>query len=362
MRPPSVHRRRLLQALAAAAAMPIRQGYAAASAPTTLAAAWDDERGRHHVGLLDADAHGIAVTASIEVPTRAHGLACMRDGSVVAVARRPGEWMLRWRPRGGADWRWTQAEQRFNGHVLVTPGDGGVFTTETDLLTGEGFLVRRDPASLAQLEVWPTHGRDPHDLEWLGDGGILVANGGIETLPETGRIKHDLAHMDASLVRIDAASGALTGQWRLTDPRLSIRHLVQHRAGLVGVGLQAEHNDAAARAGAPVFAVFDPARDTLQTLATTAPGSGYGGDVAAMAAGWLVGCPRDNAIMQISLNQAVSLNRLPEGCAVVADRDRHAWALGNSAALELAWPDARDCRTPPLRFDNHALILPRRQG
>ena len=54
-----------------------------------VAAAWDDAAGRHHVGLLHMDHARVHVSASIEVPTRAHGLALEPDGSILAVARRP---------------------------------------------------------------------------------------------------------------------------------------------------------------------------------------------------------------------------------------------------------------------------------
>jgi hypothetical protein len=66
---------------------------------------------------------------------------------------------------------------------------------------------------------------DPHELLLDADGSLVVANGGIPALPETGRLKIHMDRMDASLVRLDTRTGALRGQWRLADKRLSLRHI-----------------------------------------------------------------------------------------------------------------------------------------
>ena len=87
----------------------------------------------------------------------------------------------------------------------------------------------RHARTLEKLAEWPTHGIDAHELIWdlhsPGGPTLLVANGGVPTAPETGRSKRDLHRMDSSLVRLDATTGRLMGQWRLQDPRLSLRHL-----------------------------------------------------------------------------------------------------------------------------------------
>ena len=49
----------------------------------------------------------------------------------------------------------------------------------------------------------------------------IVANGGLWRTLE-GQ-KRDLDRMDPSLVKLDGRDGALRAQWRLPDPRLSIR-------------------------------------------------------------------------------------------------------------------------------------------
>jgi uncharacterized protein len=364
-----LRRRRLLLG-SAALLLAGRAGATEAEGPlgdTHLVAAWDDATGGHHLGLLQVGRGQASVVRTIEVPTRCHGLACQADGSVLAVARRPGDWLLRWQPRldkpppdaaHGVQWTWAPAERRFNGHVLVAPDGRAVYTTEIDVDSGQGLLVQRDPATLEARQTWPTLGHDPHDIEWLPSGELLVANGGIQTMPETGRLKRALDQMDSSLARIHPARGEVTGQWRLPDPRLSLRHLARHHSGLVGVALQAEHDDPAARAAAPVFATFDPASGRLTLQAPDRPASGYAGDVAAMHDGWVVSCPRNDDLMHVAPDGSGTAHvRCESGCALAPGPDgKTLWALGRTALNGGA--AAQPVRALPdgWQFDNHALL------
>ncbi|WP_036236917.1 DUF1513 domain-containing protein, partial [Methylibium sp. T29-B] len=174
--------------------------------------------------------------------------------------RRPGDWLVRWQPDGrrSPQWQWAEPGRAFNGHVIAGAGGTRLYTTETDLETGSAWIGVRDARSLEKLDEWPTHGIDAHELLLDDDdtGGhdapsLWVANGGVPTRPETGRQKLNLDRMDSSLVRLDARSGALRGQWRLDDRRLSLRHMAWRdtpAAGartqrVLGIALQAEHDD-----------------------------------------------------------------------------------------------------------------------
>jgi len=156
----------------------------------------------------------------------------------------------------------------------------------------------RDAASLRELAVWPTHGRDPHALLWAGDEdrGLWVANGGIGTDLATGRSK-DLRAMDSSLVRLDiAAGGALRGQWRLDDPRLSLRHLARAADGSIGVALQGEHDEAARRGAAPLLAVWQGG--ALRAIDRDGPAAGgYGGDIAALGERFFISATRAGKVL-----------------------------------------------------------------
>lgn len=69
------------------------------STAVRLAAAWQIGD-RYQVGWLSPAPDGLAlhVLAAIDVPIRAHGLIIDGQGRLVAVARRPGDWLLRWTP------------------------------------------------------------------------------------------------------------------------------------------------------------------------------------------------------------------------------------------------------------------------
>ena len=307
-------------------------------AATRLAAAWESAAG-YQVGVLDvgvpapaAGASALNIRAAIDLPTRAHGLLREPGGTVLAVARRPGDWLLRWRPdRTALAWSWVEPGRALNGHVLYSADGRTLYTTETDLETGTGLIGLRDAATLAKTGEWPTAGMDPHELLLDSDGSLIVANGGIPSRLETGRAKTQLQRMDPSLVRLDTRSGEVRGQWRLADPRMSIRHIAwgaTSAAGprLHGIALQAEHDDPTAKAAAPVLAVFDGRKLQPWTTGTDAvagrPLAGYGGDIAAIAGGFAVSCPRARGVaLWRTDGQWTGFLPLDEACALASDAD-----------------------------------------
>ncbi len=354
---------------------------AATSAPRVMAAvseaattgatdelfiAWDDAAGKHWVGILRLALNAAAPSAivdSLEVPTRAHGLMALPGGGLLAVARRPGDWMLRWSAHAATpdkaartQWLWAPPERRFCGHAVMAADGSALYTTETDLDSGAGLMVRRDPTSLDATAIWPTHGIDPHDMQALPDGRMLVANGGVPTQPETGRTRLDLVRMDSSLVCIHPASGDKLAQWRLADRRLSLRHLARHANGMVGIALQAEHDDPAQRAAAPLLALLDARGDTLRAVSPLQAGTGYGGDIAATRHGWAISCPRDNLVTTFALDGQPGPNHpLASACALTEDHAGEPIALGGNRWSFIDRPAAAQPLAAGLQIDNHAV-------
>jgi hypothetical protein len=374
---PQGHRRHALLALAGLGAWALAPRAAWARNPSGtvhLAAAWE-RQGSFHIGLLSTleDAgQALQVHASLEVPTRAHGLCVLPDGSVLATARRPGDWLVRWRPGRGAEprWLWQDGERSFNGHVVASTDGARLYTTETDVETGASLIGVRDARTLRKIAEWPTHGIDAHELTWdprvphRGAPTLIVANGGVPTAPETGRAKRNLDTMDSSLARLDARTGRLLGQWRLRDPRLSLRHLAWSPDGAtLGIALQAEHDDTAVKDAAPVLALFDgTALRVVAAPQAIAQGiHGYGGSMAATPAGWAVSCPRAHGIATFSLQgQWQGLVPLPEACPL-AVQGSALWAGGLGASLQSAQA-AAPLRHPhgrglqDVRLDNHWVL------
>lgn len=365
------NRRRWLQSAAAAAWGGTIGSAWAATAATTLAAAWQDRAGGASVGVLRLQGRRLRVHRSIAVPTRAHGLLLEPGGTLLAVARRPGDWLMRW-DRGGRvlALAWIEPNRAYNGHVIADAAGDTLYTSETDLDSGAGLVGVRDARTLEKRAEWPTHGRDPHMLLWDEHAApftqLVVANGGIEIRPETGRMKLGLDRMDSSLVRLDAAHGELQGRWQLADARLSLRHLAWHGRGaaaVLGIAMQAEHADAAMRAAAPVLARFD---GRALHPAASPPLAGYGGDIAATRAGFAIGCPRAPGIAQWQADGGwQGLAPLLEACAVARDTFDALWVGGRTMAqrspssISDGWAHDRSQVGLPtgLQLDNHWLVL-----
>lgn len=355
-----MQRRELLLALAGAAVLPVQ----AADAPTRqrLGAAWRgaNEDSAHRVGVLEVDWERrlLRIAGATNVPSRPHGLLPEAGGGLLAVALRPGRWLMRLDGDGRVVHRIDITDEplprRFDGHVVAGADGRALYTTETDTRTGAGRIGVRDAASLRKLDDWPSHGLEPHQLLLDPAGALVVANGGIRRGADDRKL--DLDRMDASLVRVDGRSGALLGHWRLPDPRLSIRHLAWGHDGLLGVALQAEHDDPAQRRAAPALAVWDGER-----LATPPGGEGYAGDIAGAPGGGFV---ISHAMRDVAwwwhpsaperMTPVAQLQRayaLAGGAAVLiaAGRGLARWHPRDAPAM-LPWPE-------PMALDNHMVML-----
>lgn len=353
------------QWLGTVAALGFAPSWAATNArPTQLLAAWQASS-EQYIGVIAVQGSRWSVQRKLAVPTRAHGLMVEPGGSVLATARRPGDWLLRWQPATGqTQWHWIEDDRRFNGHAATSPDGQTIWTTETDLATAQGCLAARDAKALEKHAEWATHGMDPHEFlvlpQHVGNippGSLLVANGGIPTLPETGRSKRSLDRMDASLVALDPRDGALLGQWRLDDPFLSIRHLAWDPASrTVGIALQAEHPDADTKRRAPVLAVWDGQR--LQAALEQPAVQGYGGDICALpGGGFVVSCPRADTLALFDARARWSRNQPHREAYALAADEGHWWASG----AEGVWcaPESTEARSSNtrLQFDNHWVVM-----
>ena len=121
--------------------------------------------------------------------------------------------------------------------------------TENDLETGNGVVSVRDAQTFQVLAEYASHGIGPHELIMMPDGFTLaVANGGIKTFPETGRVKLNRGRFESSLAYIDSRTGRLLGSFPVPLPQLSLRHLAISPSGQVAAALQyQEDHDATGR-------------------------------------------------------------------------------------------------------------------
>ena len=373
-------RRREVTALMSACAFVPAWASSDAVDTTLIVAAWRgaEPDSPQRVGVLGADwqAREVRVHWQHAVPTRAHGFEIDRHG-IVAVALRPGAWLMRFdrddgrvlaRSKPVAPMRGAAAtDLRFNGHAVTSQDGTRLYATMTDALSGAGWIGVHDAATLEPIDAWPSHGVDPHQLLLDREGLLMVAHGGIHRGP--GDRKLDLDRMDSSLVRIDPRNGRLIARWQLDDRRSSLRHLAwsastDGASPLLGIALQAEHDDAARRREAPALAVWDGERLTVPTH--DAQAQGYAGDIApAHDGGFVISNPRAAQVLWWTPSQPAALHpvaRLHEAYALAAwPQEGEAGALIAAARGIGRWhPSIDPAMLPwpqPMALDNHWMRL-----
>ena len=326
--------------------------------PARMLAAWQQTTGRYQLGVLQLNpgrADFFEVQWAVDLPNRPHGLMHLQDDDYLVIARRPGDWMMRLNVRTGKTARfWQEADRHLNGHSAVF-GDF-LYTTETDVLRGGGggVLGVRNRSTFELLDVWSTHGRDPHEMLVIEQGGfgikepfLLVANGGIPTHADMGRTRLNLLDMDSSVVALQPSTGELLKKWVLNDPQLSLRHMANHSSGIVGIAMQAQHDNAEQRNATSVLALLDA--QGLHTVPESTGMKGYAGDIAATLEGFAISCGKSNTALRFDV-QGKCLGRFAaeSACALAALGDR-VWV-----GYQSRQPESAD---NSLVLDNHWMVL-----
>lgn len=337
-----------------------------------LATAWRQKQGgtqhQDQVGVLQIDwAQGrVSIEASYTLPTRAHGLMAEPSGGFLAVDSRPGQVLMRFDAHSQLVQSYAVVQdlphRTLGGHVTLSADGRWLYAAETDVATGQGWIGVRDVHTLKRVDAWPSGGLDPHQHVLMPNGDLLVANGGIPRDVKGNKL--NVSAMDPSLVVLSQRDGSLQGQWRLNDRRLSLRHMAWGAAPakpaeghkrLLGIGLQAEHDDLATRRAAPALAVWDGQTLSLPTRSELA--GGYAGDIAAgPAGGFVVSGQRvgRNALWHPDEPaDLLALAELTEPCAMAA------WSPGGVAGGVLMGAGLTVARWHP---QHAAMVLPVPQG
>jgi uncharacterized protein len=374
-----MHRRTAL----ALAALPLGTSHlaalsavASATKPLRLAAGWRTPTSLGHtqdrVGIVEVDWARQAVRIVAELPTldRVHGLVAMPDGGFIAVATRPGHWLIRCDAQGRVMARVIRGQElphrTFNGHAVLSHDGQWLFTTETSSPTGMAWVSVRDARNLHRVMQFLTAGFDAHHVVLDPEGKLLIANGGILRDQEGAKIAPD--RMRPSLAHVDPETTEIIGQWRLQDQRLSIRHLAWSRQpdgkSLLGVGLQAEHDDAHSRRQAPALAILRDGRLILPTPDSQT--SGFVGDIAAApSGGFLLSGEKSARGLWWNPRSARTMTKvveLEDACAlaVVSDDAGPGAVIGSAKGVAL-WRPSQPVATLPwptaMRPDNHWVVL-----
>ena len=296
-------RRHFLAGLAAASLAPIR-GWAAVGGPDYLAAALFPD-GSYRLAGLDT---GGDILFSLPLPARGHAAAAHpHRAQAVAFARRPGTFAVVINCIQGTEVIRLNAPdgRHFYGHGVFSNDGTRLFTTENNYEAGEGVIGVWNTDDYTRMGEFPSGGIGPHDMRLMPDGQTLVvANGGIETHPETGRTKLNLPTMQPLLSYLDL-SGNVLEQVQLPDAlhKNSIRHLSVRPDGLVAFAMQWQgdktHHPALLglhrRGEAPrLLSASDTDQITLQGYAGSIAFSGSGDSVA-------ITCPRGSVLHRFNV-------------------------------------------------------------
>ena len=304
------------------------------------------------------------VTFRLPVPDRGHAAAVHPDrAELVGFARRPGRFALVIDAAQGREVaRMAAPEGRhFYGHGCYSADGRFLYTTENDYEAGQGVIGVWDrDLGYARVGEMPSGGVGPHDLRLMPDGRTLVvANGGIETHPETGRSKLNIPMMRPNLTYIDLANDARQ-QVELPQEmhKNSIRHLAIAPDGQVGIALQwqgdlTEH--------VSVFALHNPGaalRMAGMSRTDAARMRGYGGSIAVSRDGesFAVTSPRGGVVALFSAaGQVLGLVEIADVCGVVATRHGFLATNGLGQVYWLSPSGAEMLQALDLAWDNHLI-------
>ena len=185
-----------------------------------------------------------AITFALPLPARGHAAAAHPVfPEAGAFARRPGTYAIVLDCADGQAKAHLAAPtgRHFYGHGVFGPAGDLLFTTENDYESARGVVGVWDARGGYKRvgEFW-SGGTGPHDIKLMPDGNTLVvANGGIETHPETGRTKLNLPKMRSNLSYL-SLDGEIEAQIELGSDhqRNSIRHLAVSERGDVAFAMQ----------------------------------------------------------------------------------------------------------------------------
>ena len=353
-------RRRLLAGLAATALAP-RLGWAGAGSPAWLAAARDGAGAYRLFGLSE---RGAAVF-SLPLPARGHAAAAHpKRPEAVAFARRPGTFALVLDCAGAR----VSAEltappgRHFYGHGAFSADGTRLYTTENAIEAASGVIGIWDAGrGYARLGELDSGGTGPHEILRLpGAETLVVANGGIETHPDTGRTKLNLPTMRPNLTYLAPDGRVLETVELPPELRLnSIRHLAARPDGLVAAAMQWQGETAEAPPLLLLHRRGDPPRLATAAFAAQLAMQGYAGSVAFSGDGRRVAItsPRGGQahLFDAETGAFVAAHAAPDICGLAAGASGLLATTGTGRVLPLHGPG--EPVQHPVAWDNHLVAL-----
>ncbi len=299
------------------------------------------------------------------LPDRGHGLAVHPSGKVVAVfARRAGTFTRLLDAATGAALGEIAAPQgrHFFGHG-VWLDDDRLAVSGNDFEGERGVIMlwdTRNPQTPEMIGEWPSHGVGPHDLAILPEGNLVVANGGILTHPDFGRAKLNIPQMLPSLAVLNARSGKLLSEARLSPDlhKLSIRHLDVRADGTVLFGAQYQ----GPKSDRPLLAGLRHPGGRIHLLPlpdfVRRRTQNYIGSVSFDASGSMAAasCPRGGMILlwNIETDRFIRAVEIVDGCGLVKTGTPNEILVTSGRGEVVALAEGEQTRfVGDIRWDNH---------
>ncbi|APE42731.1 twin-arginine translocation pathway signal [Sulfitobacter alexandrii] len=352
-------RRRFLGGLIAAGVIP-RPTWADAGSPAYLAAGGRPD-GSYLLCGIGAD---LSVRFELPLPARGHAAAAHPSRpQAVAFARRPGTFALVIDCASGRILSTLASPEgrHFYGHGAYSQAGDLLYTTENDFTTGTGRIGVWDvTAGYVRVGEIASGGIGPHDIRRLpGSDTLVVANGGIDTHPDSGRAKLNIPTMAPNLTYIEAERIVEQAALPKALHKNSIRHLAVGPQGEVALGMQWQGEE-------PVDALVGLHRRGSEITLFDAPAEavdrmqGYIGSVACSADGATIAVtsPRggmvqfyDTATMALTRSEA-----LEDVCGIAPAAQGFTVTTG-TGTLRCLRDTAGARASAALMWDNHLVAL-----
>jgi hypothetical protein len=185
--------------------------------------------------------------SEITLPNRGHDVIFSKSSNkVVIFARRPGNFAMVIDLTNTLDPQIITApiNRHFYGHGTFSHDGRLLYVSENDFEGASGKIGLYDATSdFNRIGEFDSFGIGPHEILLLTDNKTLaIANGGIETHPDFGRAKLNIAHMQSSITFVNTQDGSLVETHILPKQfrTLSLRHMVETEYGTVVFGGQYE--------------------------------------------------------------------------------------------------------------------------
>ncbi len=355
----STDRRRFLGGLLAAGFMPMPT-WADAGHPAFLSAAAKPDGSFVLCGI------GVDLSVRFELPLPARGHAAAAHPhrpEAVAFARRPGTFAVvidcvTGQQKAVLD---APAGRHFYGHGAFSSDGSLLYTTENDFEAGRGRIgVWEARQGYERISEWDSGGVGPHDIKRLpGRETLVVANGGIDTHPDSGRTKLNIPTMQPNLTYVENGRVIETAALPPDMHKNSIRHLAVGPGGAVAFGMQWQGDDpvdalvGVHQMGAPIRLMSAAANDVRQM-------DGYIGSIAIAADGRTIAVtsPRGGVVQYFDAitGQLTDSGTLEDVCGVLALDDGFAVSTGFGALQYRGGGGAIRVQTD-FAWDNHLVSV-----